>query len=174
MDNTEKTKYIALSNQNTEYEFTVRNNYEFSLKRQELRLDLVEEADGFLILSYKGLRYPVEIISQKQNEYEILLNGVAYTFSVETPFSLKRKKMLAANQSNNTSATIKAPMPGKILNILIEQGQEVNKGEALAVLEAMKMQNTIIATGKGQVKRICVKDGQTVGKDEVLIELKLT
>lgn len=174
MENKEKTKYIALSNTNSEYEFTVRNNYEFSLKRQELRLDLVEEADGFLILSYKGLRYPVEIVSQKQNEYEILLNGVAYTFSVETPFSLKRKKMLAANQSNTSSSSVKAPMPGKILNILVEPGQEVSKGEAIAVLEAMKMQNTIIATAKSQVKHICVKDGQTVSKDEILMELKLT
>ena len=92
MNNKEISKYIALSDRQTEFEFTVKNNYDFSLKRQNIRLDLIEEADGFLVLSYKGLRYPVEIVSRKQNEYEILLNGVAYTFSVETPFSLKRKK----------------------------------------------------------------------------------
>ena len=141
MDNKEKTKVIALSGNNSEYEFTIRNNYEFSFKRQELRIDLVEEADGFLILSYKGLRYPVEIVSRKQNEYEILLNGVSYTFSVETPFSLKRKKLLAANQRAASVEIIKAPMPGKMLDILVSPGQEVNKGESLAVLEAMKMQS---------------------------------
>lgn len=173
MDNKEKTKFIALSGNNTEYEFTIRNNYEFSFKRQELRIDLVEEADGFLVLSYKGLRYPVEIVSRKQNEYEILLNGVFYTFSVETPFSLKRKKLLAANQSTVSSEIIKAPMPGKILDVLVNPGQEINKGEALAVLEAMKMQNTIVAGNKGRVTRVCVKDGQTVSKDEILIEIKL-
>lgn len=172
MDNHEKTKYIALCGNTTEYEFTVKNNYEFSLKRQELRIDPVEEADGFLILSYKGLRYPVEIVSRKQNEYEILLNGVAYTFSVETPFSLKRKKLLAAGQSNASSEIIKAPMPGKILDIPVIPGQEVAKGEAVAVLEAMKMQNTITAREKGQVKRVCVQNGQTVGKDEILLEIK--
>lgn len=173
MDNKEKTKVIALSGNNSEYEFTIRNNYEFSFKRQELRIDLVEEADGFLILSYKGLRYPVEIVSRKQNEYEILLNGVSYTFSVETPFSLKRKKLLAANQSAASVEIIKAPMPGKMLDILVSPGQEVNKGESLAVLEAMKMQNTIVAGNKGHVTRVCVKAGQTVSKDEILIEIKL-
>ena len=74
MNNKEISKYIALSDRQTEFEFTVKNNYDFSLKRQNIRLDLIEEADGFLVLSYKGLRYPVEIVSRKQNEYEILLN----------------------------------------------------------------------------------------------------
>ena len=115
MDNKEVTKYIALSGSNTAYEFSVKNNYEFSLKRQNMRIDLVEEADGFLILLYKGIRYPVEIVSRRQNEYEILLNGVAYTFSVETPFSLKRKRLLAGRQGEVFDMTIKSPMPGKIL-----------------------------------------------------------
>jgi len=63
MNNKEISKYIALSDRQTEFEFTVKNNYDFSLKRQNIRLDLIEEADGFLVLSYKGLRYPVEIVS---------------------------------------------------------------------------------------------------------------
>ena len=65
MNNKEISKYIALSDRQTEFEFTVKNNYDFSLKRQNIRLDLIEEADGFLVLSYKGLRYPVEIVSRK-------------------------------------------------------------------------------------------------------------
>ena len=138
-----------------------------------MRLDLIEEADGFLTLSYKGLRYPVEIVSRKQNEYEILLNGVAYTFSVETPFSLKRKKLLASRQSDLTTITIKSPMPGKILDVQVDNGQEINKGDTLLILEAMKMQNIITATHRGQISRLCVKTGQTVGKDEILAEIKL-
>ena len=153
MNNKEISKYIALSDRQTEFEFTVKNNYDFSLKRQNIRLDLIEEADGFLVLSYKGLRYPVEIVSRKQNEYEILLNGVAYTFSVETPFSLKRKKILASRQSD-------------LATIII-------KGDTLLILEAMKMQNIITATHRGRISRLCVKTGQIVGKDEILAEIKL-
>ena len=173
MDNKEITKYIALSDNNTAYEFVVKNNYEFSLKRQNMRIDVVEEADGFLILLYKGIRYPVEIVSRRQNEYEILLNGVAYTFSVETPFSLKRKKLLAGKQNEITEMSIKSPMPGKILDVLIEVGQEINRGDTLVVLEAMKMQNVIVASRKGRIRRVGVVAGQTVGKDEILVEIDL-
>ena len=173
MDNKEITKYIALSGDNTAYEFVVKNNYEFSLKRQNMRIDVVEEADGFLILLYKGIRYPVEIVSRRQNEYEILLNGVAYTFSVETPFSLKRKKLLAGKQNEITEMSIKSPMPGKILAVFIEVGQELNRGDTLVVLEAMKMQNVIVASRKGRIRRVGVVAGQTVGKDEILVEIGL-
>lgn len=173
MESKEITKYIALSDNNTAYEFVVKNNYEFSLKRQNMRIDVVEEADGFLILLYKGIRYPVEIVSRRQNEYEILLNGVSYTFSVETPFSLKRKKLLAGKQNEMTEMSIKSPMPGKILDVLIEVGQEINRGDTLVVLEAMKMQNVIVASRKGRIRRVGVVAGQTVGKDEILVEIGL-
>ena len=165
MNNKEISKYIALSDRQTEFEFTVKNNYDFSLKRQNIRLDLIEEADGFLVLSYKGLRYPVEIVSRKQNEYEILLNGVAYTFSVE--------KILASRQSDLATIIIKSPMPGKILDVQVDNGQEINKGDTLLILEAMKMQNMITATHRGRISRLCVKTGQIVGKDEILAEIKL-
>ena len=157
MNNKEISKYIALSDRQTEFEFTVKNNYDFSLKRQNIRLDLIEEADGFLVLSYKGLRYPV----------------VAYTFSVETPFSLKRKKILASRQSDLATIIIKSPMPGKILDVQVDNGQEINKGDTLLILEAMKMQNIITATHRGRISRLCVKTGQIVGKDEILAEIKL-
>ena len=160
MNNKEISKYIALSDRQTEFEFTVKNNYDFSLKRQNIRLDLIEEADGFLVLSYKGLRYPVEIVSRKQNEYE-------------TPFSLKRKKILASRQSDLATIIIKSPMPGKILDVQVDNGQEINKGDTLLILEAMKMQNIITATHRGRISRLCVKTGQIVGKDEILAEIKL-
>ena len=70
MNNKEISKYIALSDRQTEFEFTVKNNYDFSLKRQNIRLDLIEEADGFLVLSYKGLRYPVFFSVSERTEFQ--------------------------------------------------------------------------------------------------------
>ncbi len=64
-------------------------------------------------------------------------------------------------------------MPGKILDVQVDNGQEINKGDTILVLEAMKMQNIITASHKGQISRLCVKAGQTVGKDEILAEIKL-
>jgi biotin carboxyl carrier protein len=167
-----QTKLIALGNNNTEYEFLVKDNYEYSYKKQKIKIELIEEPDGFTILSSKGVRYPVEIVSKKQNTYEILINGVSYTFSVETPFSLKRKKILASQKTALKKEVIKAPMPGKILDVMIVPGQEVNIGEALLVLEAMKMQNTITAHAKGVVSKVAIAAGANVGKDDLLVEIE--
>ena len=68
---------------------------------------------------------------------------------------------------------IKSPMPGKILDVQVDNGQEINKGDTLLILEAMKMQNIITATHRGRISRLCVKTGQIVGKDEILAEIKL-
>jgi biotin carboxyl carrier protein len=169
---TEKTNLIALGTNDAEFEFTVNNNFEYSYKKQKIKLELVEEADGFTILSSKGLRYPVEIISKQQNTYEILINGVSYSFAVETPFSLKRKKLLAKQGTSSKNEIIKAPMPGKILDVMVVPGQSINSGESLLVLEAMKMQNTIASHIKGVVTKISVNAGDTVGKDDLLIEIE--
>ena len=89
----------------------VKNNYEYRYRRGLIRIDLVQEADGVNVLSCNGLRYPYEITQQSANTYSITLNGVSYNFSVETPFSLTRKRMLAAKAGLSKKEVIKAPMP---------------------------------------------------------------
>ena len=67
---------------------------------------------------------------------------------------------------------IKAPMPGLVLRIEVEEGQVVEAGAGLAVLEAMKMENEIRAPGRAKVGAIKVKEGEAVEKGAVLIELE--
>jgi biotin carboxyl carrier protein len=168
----ENSKLIAVGSNNTKYNFDMRNNYEYSLKSKRLKVEIIEEADGFTILSANGLRYPVEIVSRHQNAYEVLVNGVSYTFTVETPFSLQRKKVLENSNQGNKKVTITAPMPGKILEIMVKEDQEILPGETLLILEAMKMQNSITAHEKCVVKKIVVKPGTSVGKGDLLIEME--
>ncbi|MNF13023.1 Glutaconyl-CoA decarboxylase subunit gamma [compost metagenome] len=65
---------------------------------------------------------------------------------------------------------IKAPMPGLVLNVIVESGQEVNKGDNLLILEAMKMENIIKSPSSGIVKKILVTKGDKVEKNEILIQ----
>jgi biotin carboxyl carrier protein len=67
--------------------------------------------------------------------------------------------------------TVKAPMPGLVLNIVVEPGQTVEKGDPMIILEAMKMENVIKAAGEGRVKAIKVQKGMAVDKGQLLIEL---
>ena len=169
---TNTTKLIALdTNTNAEYEFSVKDNYEYRYQKKPIRIDLVREADGVNVLSCNGLRYPYEVTRQSANTYNIILNGVSYSFSVETPFSLSRKRMLAAKAGLSKKEVIKAPMPGKILDVFVTEGQAVGSGEALLVLEAMKMENEIFAPVSGTVVGVHVKKGDAVNSNDLLISI---
>jgi len=63
-------------------------------------------------------------------------------------------------------------IPGTILEILVKKGQEVEEGQELLLLEAMKMRNKIVAPRKGKITAINVKKGQIVPKNALLIEIK--
>ena len=68
-----------------------------------------------------------------------------------------------------TRSEIRAPMPGRVVRILVEEGSEVGNGEGLLVVEAMKMQNEIRSVGPGKVMRIAVSEGQTVNAGDLLV-----
>lgn len=164
-------KIIACEKAGKDYTFTIQNNQEFSYKRKTQNTTIVQDPDGITFFQVNDVRFPVEIVSVKQNEYELLVNGVTYFFTVETPFSLERKKMLDKQQLKSGKEIIKAPIPGKVLEVLVEKDQKVSAGDALLVLEAMKMQNTICALKGGVIKTIAVSAGSLVSKDDVMLEI---
>lgn len=62
-------------------------------------------------------------------------------------------------------------MPGKILDVMVEPGAEVKTGEAIIILEAMKMQNEILSPINGKVSKVLVRAGDTVNKDDIMVEI---
>ena len=127
--------------------------------------------DGFMLMSVGNKTYPVEIVSCRQNEYEVLVNGVSYSFSIETGFSLQRRKMLDTLAAQSSNITIKAPIPGVVIEVLVKPGDVVKAGDTLIILEAMKMQNAILASTKGVITKIYAGAGDSVNQRDVLIDL---
>ena len=70
------------------------------------------------------------------------------------------------------ASSIISPMPGKIVSVSVAVGEEVEEGQELCVIEAMKMQNIIKAERKGVLKTVSIKDGENVDVDQVLIEFQ--
>ncbi len=138
--------------------------------KSDVKIKTDEKLGTYIV--WKNRKYPVEILFQKQNRYEVLLNGVSYHFTIETPTSMKRLTFLSRKKGKSDKEIIKAPMPGKIVEVLAQENTEVSKGEPLVILEAMKMQNEIQSPVNGKVVSINVKKNDTVMKDEVLVELK--
>jgi biotin carboxyl carrier protein len=104
-------------------------------------------------------------------QYTLQINGSKYDITLKDKLDDLLAGMGltagAAAKLNN----IKAPMPGLVLNILVAEGDTITKGDALLVLEAMKMENIIKSPGEGVVKKINVNKGQAVEKNQVLIEI---
>ena len=73
------------------------------------------------------------------------------------------------NLTANKIQQVKAPMPGLVLNILVNEGDEIKKGDSLLVLEAMKMENMIKSPTDGIIKKIEIKQGDKVEKNELLV-----
>jgi len=162
MYNQDKEQIVLNKDSGKEFAFSGKPNIEITTME-----------DGFMFVKTpEGVRYPVEIVSQHQNEYELLINGVSYNFSIETPFSLERKKHRSSLSTESSTIRLKAPMPGKILEVMIKTGDSVKAGDTLLILEAMKMQNAILASTKGIIKKVLVKEGDATSKSDLLIELE--
>jgi biotin carboxyl carrier protein len=167
---TEASEYILVGSNNEEFNFHSFENSNITHKGCELDYQIKNEK-GFVQIEYNGKKYTAEVINRIQNRIEVLINGVSYNFSIETPFSHKRNQLLKSKQGKNSIEHVKSPMPGKILDIMVEEGQEVSENDALLVLEAMKMQNEIKSNVSGKVKKINVKIEDAVMKDVVLVEI---
>lgn len=168
----QSTKLIALSSTNKAYEFRKPLEKKIRYQGKEVEIKLHEDPKGFSYIVWKNKKYMLDVIEKKQNRYTILVNGVWHSFTVETPVSLKRRRYLEQQADASASISIEAPMPGKIIDIMVEEGGEVKEGEPIVILEAMKMQNEIISHISGTVTAISVKKNETVMKDDVLIEIQ--
>lgn len=171
--NTKNKKKIALDRDSSkEYhlEEVSKDSFIYDNKKYDVNFNTSENGIDFIEVG--GKSYPVEIASSHQNEYEVIVNGISYSLSIETPFSLDRLKTISKQKSQSTVIRIKAPMPGKILEVLVKTGDIVKAGDTLLILEAMKMQNAILSSTKAVVKKVLAKEGDATSKSDLLIELE--
>lgn len=172
-DNLQIKKLYALSSEKKKFSFNLPLKHSIKIGKREYDVKLkADEKLGTYIL-WKNRKYPVEIVKSRQNKYEILFNDISYTFTVETPFSLQRMKVLDSKRDKVENEFIKAPMPGKIIDVLVREGAPILRGEPIVILEAMKMQNEIISPVNGTITRVTTKANTNVMKDDILVEIKL-
>ena len=128
-----------------------------------------------------GQVYNVEIGEVKENIANVIVNGESYAVELEKQVEPEKKKPVlglpkeessqnetpAANV--NTNNALKAPLPGVVTDIKVQVGDNVNAGDTLVVLEAMKMANNLEAEKSGTVTAICVKVGESVLEETPLV-----
>ncbi|WP_396632480.1 biotin/lipoyl-containing protein [Maribacter sp. R86514] len=100
------------------------------------------------------------------------VNGNRYDVKIEDEYDQQVKKMGLLAVTTQKLNEVKAPMPGLIVDVMVEVGQEIVEGTPLLVLSAMKMENIILAQGEGIVKSIEIKKDDTVEKGQLIIEME--
>ncbi len=103
------------------------------------------------------------------NKFSFLIDGHYFETLVRTKLEEEVSKVITNAQNNNGVKIIKSPMPGLILRLEKQVGDEVKEGEPLILLEAMKMENEIRSTASGIISEINIKEGESVEKNQILL-----
>lgn len=129
----------------------------------------INERTFHVIKDHKS--YNVELLKAniEDKNFFIKVNGKKFKFTVKDKYDELLKSLGMDNLATTKVANLKAPMPGLVINISIEVGQTVQKGDALLILEAMKMENVIKSPTDGIIKNILIKKGDAVEKNQVLL-----
>lgn len=133
-------------------------------------LKVIEDNKFFHVL-YENKSFYFEVIGfDKENKvYTFAYKGQKFEVSVKDRFDQLLSSMGLDAVSKPKVIDVKAPMPGLVLSIKVQEGMTVKKGDPILILEAMKMENIIKSPIDGVVKSISVKEKQAVDKNQTLI-----
>jgi biotin carboxyl carrier protein len=159
--------------------------YEVTIDGKNHRLE-VDRADGGWQCRLDGLLVKVDAVLNRRNVLSLLMNGKAYDIKreltttgmniwvgttryaaqIRDPRSLRRRKDGAGDDLSPKELV--APMPGKVVRILVSEMMEVEAGQGIVIVEAMKMQNEIKSPRKGIVQKLLTAEGANVNAGDVL------
>jgi biotin carboxyl carrier protein len=135
------------------------------LDGREVAVDAVLARPDVLSLRIGNLAYEVKS-ERVANELHLWVGSSRFSVEVRDPRSLRGRARAGDDQGPRK---IVAPMPGKVVRLLVGEGDEVEAGAGVAVVEAMKMQNEIKSPKKGTIQKILVSEGSAVNAGDVLI-----
>lgn len=163
---------LSINNRNT-FSAGLENDT-WTINGSTADLDIQQQPNGLISILYNGKSYTamVEKTDAKNKELGLRINGQYYTVAVKEPIDQLLSSMGMDLKAMQKAEPVKAPMPGMILKVLVEPGQQINKGDGLLILEAMKMENVLKAGSSATVKAIKVTERTAVEKGAVLIELE--
>ena len=120
----------------------------------------------------QGKSFNAELVkaNYKEKTLTLKIEDQEFDIVVKDKMDMLLEKMGIASLNTAAIADVKAPMPGLIIDILVEIGQTIAKGDKLMILEAMKMENVLKAQGEGTSKSIGVSQGDSVEKNQGLIK----
>ena len=136
-----------------------------------------------------GQPYDTTVNEIEPNVCEVTVNGTVFQVEIEKQETVKKKPVVASRPAATSAATpaakpaaapasagttvVKSPLPGSIVKVMVQAGQDIKKGDTLLTMESMKMENVIASEVTGKVKSVLVQPGQNVMQDDKLVEIEV-
>ena len=135
-------------------------------------VDIVKVSNQEFSILYKGRSFNIEVVESKEPKH-FNVNTLYFKFDVEVVDNEARYRQSRLKSAPiNSDNTIRSPMPGKVVKIFVKPGDEVEVGQPLIVLSAMKMESEFKACKRGIVREVPVKEGETVENDQLLVVIE--
>ena len=148
------------------------NEYVIKLNDREQNLKILTmDARGIeFVLDQKY--HKVKYLESGTSKMNLVVDGVPITLNLHANLDEIVYKNVGGGGPAGTELALKSQIPGKVISIALQEGASVKKGEAVCVLESMKMQVTVKAHKDGNIKSIKIKEGGTVAKNDVIAEIE--
>lgn len=140
------------------------SNFQVTIAEETYHIELVDKFDENLIITVDGHRQQATALEAKPDEWWIHTHQGTFILNWISPFP-------KVNTQQISEGSLRAPMTGQIVQVHIEEGQAVQQGDLLMILEAMKMEHQIVAPSDGTIASIFFTTGDSVQQDTVLLEL---
>lgn len=139
-----------------------------------LDLDIKQINDTKYHLLHNNKSYHIELVSSNVSSKKMILkvNGNIHAITIADEYDQMVEKMGLLTAKSQKVNDIKAPMPGLIMEVSVNEGHEIKEGDQLVVLSAMKMENILSAPNDGVIKSVEVKKDDAVEKGQILIVLE--
>jgi biotin carboxyl carrier protein len=157
---------------NNKFNFEVEsNNGDITIDGQAIDKDLVRIDNRTFHIIHKGKSYHAELVSINRDDKTcaVKVGTNIYSMQITDQYDDLLHQLGMDNLTANKISEIKAPMPGLVIRILASEGDQVEKGGNLFVLEAMKMENVIKSVSDVKIKSVKVKAGDKVEKNQVVM-----
>ncbi|MGM9697563.1 MAG: biotin/lipoyl-containing protein [Prevotella sp.] len=139
--------------------------YKYTIDGKKYEVTIGEIVDNIASVTVNGEDYKVEMEPEKEPEKPKVVRPVAASAPAPSSDEQGSRRINAGN-------AVKAPLPGTIIEVKVNVGDEVKAGDTVVILEAMKMANNLTAEKSGKVTAVCVQPGQSVMEDDALVVIE--
>ena len=150
----------------------VKDGYKISFEKKSFEASIKYELGGTLAeLSINGNQHAVKV-TPVIGGYLLRLRGVEQVVKVMNSRIAELSDLMPVKLPTDTSKFLLCPMPGLVVSIMVSEGDIIEEGQSLAMVEAMKMENVLKAEKPGKVSKISVAEGDSLAVDEIIMEFE--